>query len=193
MAGVVPREVEKLCENQVMYRRSWRVVFLLFVAISLLSRNITGAPNVQMSFSSFAQHQATEAITEKVDAKNSPAVVLGPIATKVALPTFAETRPTSSITEDDDKPAYKKYVAPEKITASAFEFKRTKATYRSIQFNDSWDFSNLPTEIHAQGPPAPVMNSTYIGATQLKGVGNFGGFNTDKRDWGFSLNGIRTP
>ena len=193
MAGVVPRTVEKLCENQVMYRRSWRGVFLLFVAISLLSRNITGAPNVQMSFSSFTQHQATEAITEKIDEKTSPAVLLGQAATKIPLPTFVETRPTSSITEDELKTAYKKYVTPDKITSSAFNFKRTKATYRFIQFSESWDFSNLPTEIHAQSPPAPVMNSTYIGATQLKGVGNFGGINKDKRDWGFSLNGIRTP
>ena len=176
-----------------MSRRLYQGVFLLFVVISMLSRNITGAPNVQMSFSNFDEHRATETITERVDAKSSPAVVRGPIALKMALPTFAETRPTSSITEDDHKTAYKKYVASEKITASAFEFKRTKATYQSIRFNESWDFSNLPTEIHAQSPPAPVMNSTYIGATQLKGVGNFGGFSTDKRDRGFSLNGIRTP
>lgn len=173
-----------------MFKRSWRGLFLLFVTLALLSRNITGAPNVQMSFASFSESHALTSITEEIESNSSdqsdhtkPAQIGPKVEKSTSLLGFVEA-PYKS---------YKKYVAPERILPSSVEFENTETPYETIQFNQSWAFSSLPREIHAQDPPVTEMNTIHIGATQLKGVGNFGGLNTYQRDWGFGLYGLRTP
>ena len=166
-----------------MYRRSWRLVALVFLALSVLSRHSTGAPNAQISFTEL--QTSNKVVTEQnslLNSSNSKSAEFIQISKSQGQ--------ISSFEDKKHKTSYKKYVSPERLLHHRLIRDQRLTSFSEIQIQESPRLSSPQSEIHAHAPPATDMNTFHIGAIQLKGVGNFGGLNSYKCDWGFGLNGI---
>lgn len=154
-------------------RIAWRALILSLFALTILARNATGAPNVQVAFPGFV-HKA------EVIAAESLATVLHP-------------SPVESFScEDSAHKHYKKYLCPDRMLDSGFPEEFDSFDTSPLCRFERWNFSSVPLSIQAHAPPMTDQLMPFISPFVSQGAFSIEVSVIDQCGWGIGLDGLRT-
>jgi len=157
-----------------MHKKGLRLFSILFFAIAILARGVTGAPNAQVEVFNSDFHQLKQAVAqaENVDTALAP-----------GFHTFTQSKSyfTNSHSASHIK-AYKKYTSPDK--SIRIELPINKVEVRAV--NTSFTFQTitlvLPTAIRTNAPPMNSTRLSLIGYYYPKGALVYEGTHTRNSD-----------
>ena len=162
-----------------MYRKSLKVLSILFFSIAVLARSTTGAPNAQVEvFNSDLGLISASSHTPQAQA-----------------PYFASPKPNLGLEDTNFKKesskshikSYKKYVSPDRNSDFHSSSNPIKQTAKLLKLHDTWIFNSLPRVIHSNAPPVSDALTSHTGFLYFKGALNIERSNSNYSGWRVSL------
>lgn len=157
-----------------MSKKGLRLFSILFFAIAILARGVTGAPNAQVEVFNSDFYQLKSAVAQAPTVQTAPAPGFHTFAQSKGY--FENSHSISHIK------SYKKYISPDKSTR--IELPIIKVEVRAD--NSSFSFQTLtlilPTAIRTNAPPMNGTRLSLIGYYYQKGALDNEGTHTSNGD-----------